>query len=60
VIGTFLDANRDFSLDDLPALLSAAGTGRFQSDPPDAGGMMRTLPHRDHTAGFFIARLKRA
>jgi 16S rRNA (cytosine967-C5)-methyltransferase len=60
VIGTFLDANRDFRLDDLPAPLSAAGTGRLQSDPPDAGGMMRTLPHRDHTAGFFIARLKRA
>jgi 16S rRNA (cytosine967-C5)-methyltransferase len=60
VIGTFLDANRDFSLDDLPAPLSAAGTGRFQSDPPDACGTMRTLPHRDHTAGFFIARLRRA
>jgi 16S rRNA (cytosine967-C5)-methyltransferase len=60
VIGTFLDANRDYSLDDLPAPLGDAGTGRFQSDRPVPRGMIRTLPHRDHTAGFFIARLRRA
>jgi 16S rRNA (cytosine967-C5)-methyltransferase len=60
VIGTFLDANRDYSLDDLPVPLNAAGTGRIQSEPPDRRGVLRTLPHRDHTAGFFIARLRRA
>jgi 16S rRNA (cytosine967-C5)-methyltransferase len=52
VIGAFLDSNRDYSLDDLPAQLTA---------PPaaGAGAVLSTLPHRDRTAGFFIARLRR-
>jgi 16S rRNA (cytosine967-C5)-methyltransferase len=59
VIGTFLDSHRDYSLDDLPAPLGAASAGRAGSAAPDDGAVMRTLPHRDRTAGFFIARLRR-
>jgi 16S rRNA (cytosine967-C5)-methyltransferase len=29
------------------------------SSPPAAPGAVLTLPHRDRTAGFFIARLRR-
>jgi len=58
-IAAFLDSKPDFRLDDLtvewPALAHVG--------PGDAGertrGTLLTLPHRDHTAGFFIARLRR-
>jgi 16S rRNA (cytosine967-C5)-methyltransferase len=73
VIATFLDSHADFSLDDLASELPAYALG--SSRPPDAAraagsrvaagraagraGLVMTLPHRDHTAGFFIARLCR-
>jgi 16S rRNA (cytosine967-C5)-methyltransferase len=54
-IASFLDSHSDFSLDDLPSV------------PPFEPGLassedsrvVLTLPHRDRTAGFFIARLRR-
>jgi len=53
VIAAFLDSHPDFSLDDLAAELPALAA-------PGAGGFVLTLPHRDRTAGFFIARLRRS
>jgi 16S rRNA (cytosine967-C5)-methyltransferase len=59
-IATFLDSHPNFTLDDLGAehprlRLDTAAT------PAAAGGrFLLTLPHRDHTAGFFIARMRRA
>jgi 16S rRNA (cytosine967-C5)-methyltransferase len=62
LIDAFLDSNRDFAADDLVAELPA-----FRIAPPEgadggpsggAGRFALTLPHRDRTAGFFIARLR--
>jgi 16S rRNA (cytosine967-C5)-methyltransferase len=59
-IEVFLDSHRDFTLDDLAAELPAyrlavpAGVGS-----PGRQGLVLTLPSRDRTAGFFIARLRR-
>jgi 16S rRNA (cytosine967-C5)-methyltransferase len=53
-ISAFLESHRDFALDDLGAeLCDQAGIGVRR------GGCVQTLPHRDRTAGFFIARLRR-
>jgi 16S rRNA (cytosine967-C5)-methyltransferase len=61
LIGAFLDSNRDYRLDDLPAPLSAAGLARSDSPLRGAGSaVICTLPHRDRTAGFFIARMRRS
>jgi 16S rRNA (cytosine967-C5)-methyltransferase len=49
LIAAFLDYNPDFALDGPGE--SVEGGGRRS---------LLTLPHRDHTAGFFIARLRRA
>jgi 16S rRNA (cytosine967-C5)-methyltransferase len=60
-IFAFLESNPQFHLDDLgsePAL-GAAGAGRIGTPVMD-GRAVLTLPHRDRTAGFFIARLRRA
>jgi 16S rRNA (cytosine967-C5)-methyltransferase len=69
-IAAFLNANPDFSLDDLAAELpafrlapSGPPTDRGSGASPSqavVGGLVLTLPHRDHTAGFFIARLRRS
>ncbi len=48
----FLDANPNFGLDDLRSELP---TYRH----PRAPEMVLTMPDRDRTAGFFIARLRR-
>jgi 16S rRNA (cytosine967-C5)-methyltransferase len=72
VIADFLESHDEFVLDDLaldrsqvarPVAASAAAT----SDRAGAGGgaqtlagTVLTLPHRDRTAGFFIARLRRS
>jgi 16S rRNA (cytosine967-C5)-methyltransferase len=62
-IAAFLDAHHDFSRDDLAAELPA-----LRMRPPErsaergsasTAGLVLTLPHRDRTAGFFIARLRR-
>jgi 16S rRNA (cytosine967-C5)-methyltransferase len=74
-IEAFLDRNRDFSLDDLASELptfamSAPARGRIagapsgprarRASPGLASRLVLTLPHRDRTAGFFIARLRRS
>jgi 16S rRNA (cytosine967-C5)-methyltransferase len=76
VITTFLDSHADFSLDDLisdraQVGLSVAAEQHAQhhgvdggplvpSSAPGLAGAVLTLPHRDRTAGFFIARLRRS
>jgi 16S rRNA (cytosine967-C5)-methyltransferase len=51
-IEQFLDRNSDFALDDL--------TNEQQIHThPHASNVLLTMPHRDHTAGFFIARMRR-
>ncbi|MFI4984747.1 MAG: 16S rRNA (cytosine(967)-C(5))-methyltransferase RsmB [Solirubrobacterales bacterium] len=60
VIAAFLNSHPDFSLDDLSAelpglALSCQGPLSDHEDRP-----VLTLPHRDNTAGFFIARLRRS
>jgi 16S rRNA (cytosine967-C5)-methyltransferase len=63
-IDAFLDSHRDFAIDDLAYELPAF---RMPSSDPGSGehadgarGAALTLPHRDRTAGFFIARLRRS
>jgi 16S rRNA (cytosine967-C5)-methyltransferase len=58
-IAAFLDSHPDFRLDDLGAELPAL-RHRPAGGSPSAPGLVMTLPHRDHTAGFFIARLRRS
>jgi 16S rRNA (cytosine967-C5)-methyltransferase len=64
VIAAFLDSNPDFGIDDLAAELPACGTAASAvvgGEPcAQPAGTMLTLPHRDHTAGFFIARMSRS
>jgi len=53
VVEGFLTARTDFTADDLSSewpALADHGAPRF----------LQTLPHRDGTAGFFLARLRRA
>lgn len=49
----FLEDNSDFTLDDL-----APEHPRYAH--PRSPGFLLTLPHRDSTAGFFIARMRRS
>jgi 16S rRNA (cytosine967-C5)-methyltransferase len=51
-IERFLDRNRDFALDDL-------SHERQSHIHPGMSEALLTMPHRDHTAGFFIARMRR-
>ncbi len=76
LIAAFLDSHPDFCLDDLAAELPAFGLASSGpvgapgasdqreraafEDPNGTAGLVLTLPHRDHTAGFFIARLRRS
>jgi 16S rRNA (cytosine967-C5)-methyltransferase len=53
-IAAFLNANPDFALDDLGVELPG-----LRHRAPAARKTVLTLPHRDRTAGFFIARLRR-
>ena len=55
----FLDSNPDFRLDDLARELPAFALAAPPGERPAVPGALLTLPHRDHTAGFFIARLRR-
>jgi len=54
LIAAFLASHPEFGLDDLA---DSAGAGALA--PAGAPGMLLTLPHRDHTAGFFISRLRK-
>ena len=53
VVEAFLDAHRDFTADDLGSELPVW-------KHPTMPHHLQTLPHRDRTDGFFIARLRRA
>lgn len=50
-IERFLEDHRQFALDPIAELSEYAH--------PRLDGALLTLPHRDHTAGFFIARIRR-
>jgi 16S rRNA (cytosine967-C5)-methyltransferase len=59
-ITAFLDSNPDFRLDDLAAELPALALSTAAGERGGAPlGALLTLPHRDRTAGFFIARMRR-
>ncbi|HEV2982188.1 MAG TPA: 16S rRNA (cytosine(967)-C(5))-methyltransferase RsmB [Solirubrobacteraceae bacterium] len=60
VIGAFLDSHPGFGFDDLGATLGPDPARLRTPGWPDEGGAALTLPHRDRTAGFFFARLRRA
>ena len=53
VIAAFLERRDDFTVDELPSDLPVW-------DHPSVPGFLQTLPHRDGTDGFFIARLRRS
>jgi 16S rRNA (cytosine967-C5)-methyltransferase len=53
VVASFLEANDDFEADDLGSRVPVW-------KHPTMPHHLQTLPHRDRTDGFFIARLKRA
>jgi 16S rRNA (cytosine967-C5)-methyltransferase len=55
VMAEFLESHAEFAVDDLAAELPA-----YALAAADAPGFALTLPHRDRTAGFFIARLRRS
>ncbi|HTZ86965.1 MAG TPA: RsmB/NOP family class I SAM-dependent RNA methyltransferase, partial [Solirubrobacteraceae bacterium] len=57
LIERFLDSHADFGLDDLALELPEFASGRPRILLP---GTAVTLPHRDRTAGFFIARMRRS
>ncbi len=62
LIAAFLDSHTDFSLEDLAAERPALAMSSL-SEPEissTAARCLLTLPHRDRTAGFFIARLRRS
>jgi 16S rRNA (cytosine967-C5)-methyltransferase len=52
-VNSLLERRPDFQMEDL--------TGRYPSYAhPNMPGALLTLPHRDRTAGFFIARMRRS
>jgi 16S rRNA (cytosine967-C5)-methyltransferase len=57
VIAAFLAERPDFSADSLPAQVASDG---LVWEHPSVDTFLQTLPHRDGTEGFFIARLRRA
>jgi 16S rRNA (cytosine967-C5)-methyltransferase len=58
LIASFLDSRADFVLDDLAVELGVLALSSSATGLPAACAL--TLPHRDGTAGFFIARLRRS
>jgi 16S rRNA (cytosine967-C5)-methyltransferase len=60
VIAAFLDSHPDFSLDDLAAELPELALSSQGPLSDSEARPVLTLPHRDHTAGFFIARMRRS
>jgi 16S rRNA C967 or C1407 C5-methylase (RsmB/RsmF family) len=66
LIAAFLDSHADFSLDDLATQMPAYARGRVPAATLGARAAevaarcLLTLPDRDGTAGFFIARLRRS
>lgn len=65
LIADFLDSRPDFELDDLAAelpmfALASAAVAPVAAGQRHAGAPLLTLPNRDDTAGFFIARLRKS
>jgi 16S rRNA (cytosine967-C5)-methyltransferase len=64
LIADFLDSHPDFALEDLPAELNVPTLSGALADGheplPGEHQLALTLPSRDRTAGFFIARLRRS
>ncbi len=63
VIANFLDSHADFTLDDLAVDRSTIGQPPASEAAASHGGLpgtVLTLPNRDRTAGFFIARVRRS
>jgi 16S rRNA (cytosine967-C5)-methyltransferase len=64
LIDAFLDSHPDFTLDDLADELPDLSLTSVQAvpaaHPERSARLAQTLPHRDRTAGFFIARLRRS
>jgi 16S rRNA (cytosine967-C5)-methyltransferase len=63
LVGAFLRAHHDFELEELGARwpdlrMRRPGAGRERAT--EDAKFVLTLPHRDATAGFFIARLRRS
>jgi 16S rRNA (cytosine967-C5)-methyltransferase len=56
VIANFLASHADFRLEDLVPEMPASTPGKSERG---ITGTLMTLPHRDRTAGFFIARLRK-
>jgi 16S rRNA (cytosine967-C5)-methyltransferase len=63
LVAAFLDDHPDFELDDIaaetPDFALAQDAGAALAGRDDGGSALLTLPHRDGTAGFFIARMRR-
>jgi 16S rRNA (cytosine967-C5)-methyltransferase len=63
-IAAFLESHPEFSIDDLAAERPGFAAGGLPAADGPEGEILRrsllTLPHRDGTAGFFIARLRRS
>jgi 16S rRNA (cytosine967-C5)-methyltransferase len=63
-IAAFLESRPEFSIDDLAAERPGFGVDGLPAAAGPNGEILRrcllTLPHRDSTAGFFIARLRRS
>jgi 16S rRNA (cytosine967-C5)-methyltransferase len=55
VVESLLAAQPEFSIDDPTSILPAAARGLV-----DAGGALRTFPHRHELDGFYAVRLKRS
>jgi 16S rRNA (cytosine967-C5)-methyltransferase len=53
LIAAFLERRGDFGIEELPSDLPVW-------DHPSVPGFLQTLPHRDGTDGFFVARLRRS
>jgi 16S rRNA (cytosine967-C5)-methyltransferase len=63
LVGAFLHSHRDFALEDLGAKwpeLRMSRVGGEDEREELRERVLLTLPHRDHTAGFFVARLRRS
>jgi 16S rRNA (cytosine967-C5)-methyltransferase len=64
LIAAFLDSNPDFRIDHLTAERPSYGAGGSLTSTDAVSDVRKhsllTLPHRDRTAGFFIARLRRS
>jgi 16S rRNA (cytosine967-C5)-methyltransferase len=63
LLDAFLHARHDFDVEELGAKwpeLRAPGAGAGRARAKAARRFVVTLPHRDRTAGFFVARLRRS